>query len=186
MHTRIAIATLIGLLAADISAAQERIPWDPNCSPVHGALRATWSAERFSAMIYEVRPDGTLRPHMEARFTDSAVFERSLGSERNRWIASRREGWSAWDRFGPKYSGCKLATKDGGNTGSGRRYTAKWYGFPYKADAELWLSPDAKIVSKLLRRYSGTRWEFPFPNALLVFNLDPASALEPPGIAPPD
>lgn len=96
MRARITIATCLALLMATGSpAAQESIPWDPDCAPVHRAIRASWSAERFSAIIYEAKPDGTLKPHVEARFTDSAVFERSLSSERNKWIVSRREGWSA-------------------------------------------------------------------------------------------
>jgi hypothetical protein len=187
VQAKITIAAFLTLLtAAGSSVARENIPWDPNCAPIHGALRRTWSAERFIAIIYEARPDGTLKPHIEGRFTDSAVYERSLSSDRNRWTASRREGWSAWDRFGPKYSGCKLAVTDSGNAQPGSRYTAKWYEFPYKADAEFWLSPDGKTVSKLLRRYTGTRWEFPFPNVLIIFNLDPESAIEPADVAPPE
>lgn len=187
MQATITIAAFLALLmGTGGSVAQESIPWDPNCVPVHGALRRTWSAESMSAMIYELKSDGTLKPHLEARFTDSTVFERNLSSERNKWVASRRIGWSPWGRFGPRFSGCKLAAKDSGEAQSGSRYTAKWYGFPYEADVEIWLSLGDNTVVKLLRRYSGTRWQFPFPNALLVFNLDPASAIEPVGVAPPE
>jgi hypothetical protein len=187
VQAKITIAAFLTLLtAAGSSVARENIPWDPNCSPINRALADTWSADRLSAMLYEVKPDGTLRPHMEGRFTEAAVYERNLASAHNKWTVSRREGWSLWDRFGPRFSGCKLAAQDSRALGSGSRYTANWYGFPYKADAEVWPSPDDKTVSKLLRHYDGTNWQFPFPNVLVVFNLDPASAVEPAGVAPPE
>lgn len=117
-------ASLTLIMAASSATAQESIPWDSNCSPVNNALRRTWSAERFSAIIYEVKSDGEQKPSLEARFTDSAMFERSLSSERNKWVVYRREGWSAWDKFGPKYAGCKLAPEDKREAQAGSRYTA--------------------------------------------------------------
>ncbi|WEX77876.1 hypothetical protein PYH37_002710 [Sinorhizobium numidicum] len=186
MQARIIIAWLLTVLStADTFAAPRRNSWDPNCSPVFEAYAATRSTYRYSQVFYEVKSDGTLKSHGEARFTETAVYDRNLTSARNKWVVSRRTGWSLWDNFGPKFAGCKLVAESDGTSEFGRRYTATWYGFPYEADAEIWLSRDGKTMAKVLRRYR-TKWEFPFPNVLEVMNLDPASAAEPQGVAPPD
>ncbi|MEY9536251.1 hypothetical protein [Sinorhizobium fredii] len=187
MEARIVAAALVFLSpAAGAWAAPKKTPWDPNCAPVHRAFRATFSAERLSAVTYEVKPDGSLKAFREARFTDAAVFERSLSSPGNRWIVSRRGGWSPWEEFGPRYSGCKLVPGNDPASPSGSRYTTYWHGFPYEADAEIWLSEGDETVAKVFRRYGNSNWQFPFPNAVIVYNLDPASAAEPPGVALPE
>ncbi|PDT45038.1 hypothetical protein CO661_25690 [Sinorhizobium fredii] len=187
MEARIIAAALVPfLLAAGAWATPKKIPWDPNCAPVHRAFRATFATERLSAITYEVKPDGSLKAFGEARFTDAAVFERSLGSPSNRWIVSRRGAWSPWEEFGPRYSGCKLVAGNDPASRSGSRYTADWHGFPYEADVEIWLSEGDETVAKLVRRYPNSNWQFPFPNALIVYDLDPASAAEPPGMALPE
>lgn len=187
MEARIVAAALVFLSpAAGAWAAPKQTPWDPNCAPVHRAFRATFSAEHLSSITYEVRADGSLKAFWEVRLTDAAVFERSLSSSGNRWIVSRREGWSPWEAFGPRYSGCKLVAASDPVSRSGSKYTADWHVFPYEADAEIWLSEGDETVAKIFRRYANSNWQFPFPDAAIVYDLDPARAAEPPGVALPE
>ncbi|MBP1874915.1 hypothetical protein J2Z19_004648 [Ensifer adhaerens] len=177
---RIKITSLLTLLAlATTATAEEKVVWDPNCEPVNRAYAATRSTDRYSVVLYQVSPSGDIKPHLEGRFTERAYFERDVSSSTGKWIQHSPPGWAIWDSKGPRFSECKIVGGVDGNSESGGHYTARWHGYPYEADAEIWISGGDKRLAKVVRRYRNGRWRFAFPNVLEVFNFDPASAAPP-------
>lgn len=170
---------IVLLTAATPSESGENVAWDPDCEPLNRAYATTRGTDRYSVVLYRVASDGALTPQLQWRFTERDLFERDVSSNTGKWLRSNPPAWAIWDKMGPKFSSCTLVAKDSGHAGLGSKYTAKWHGYPYAADAEIWLSSDDQRFAKVLRHYQYGRWQFAFPVAMEVFNFDPASASRP-------
>ena len=143
---------------------------DPTCGAVNRAYVATFSIPQFTDTIHEVREDGTRRPFIVIWNTPTKAAARYVLSDK--WEEFDRPSTSVLDRDYPKFSSCQLVDQRHASEGKVAHYSAIWRKFPFRAESEIWISADTGLILRVLRRYPGNGWQFPFETALEIFDYD--------------
>ena len=150
---------------------------DLSCNDVNQAIIKTWNSPWVLDVTYNVKADGTLKPHSEFRAVEAYQYEKFAFSDK--WRSSRRGTMGTIGQRGPFWNSCKFIGTESDAGEALRRYSAIWRSFPYEAPADIWISNVDGRLRKIQRRYPDKLWQYPFSTALDMFNYDPAQATAP-------
>lgn len=150
---------------------------DLSCKAVNDAVRKTWDSPKVAVITYNVKPDGTLKPHSELRVIGENQFKKFAFS--SKWQSYPRGSVATMGQRGPVWNACKLTGIEQDGDQREIHYTAVWRSFPYEAAADIWISVRGGRFQKIRSRFPDALWKFPFPTALDVFNYDPAQVVVP-------
>ncbi|MCA1440662.1 hypothetical protein I6F07_10595 [Ensifer sp. IC4062] len=150
---------------------------DVSCKAVNRAYLKTKNGPFYSAVLYNVKADGTLKAHQEIRVMESLVYERYSFSAK--WQRYSRADVSTVEEQGPVWNSCKLLPQQENATPQINRYSAIWRHFPYRAISEIWISSEDGRLLSVKRHFPDDRWMLPFPTSLVIFSYDPARSTPP-------
>ncbi|CCM79546.1 hypothetical protein [Rhizobium mesoamericanum] len=171
-------ASFVALLFAHSSlafGADARRPDEPerldrSCLAVNEADVNTRKGYNYRELIHQPFLDGKTKEYIEIIFRASNSFERYSG----------RSTWQEFDLhevdpYDQRYTSCTAAGIDGNLF----HYYANWNKPGYRASAEIWLTPDRKKLSKVIRRYPPDKKEFPFSTVISTFDYNAQAAKRP-------
>ncbi|OWV99979.1 hypothetical protein [Rhizobium sp. R693] len=153
---------------ADARRPDERL--DRTCTAVNEADVNTRRGYNYRELIHQPFLDGKTKEYIEIIFRASASFERYSG----------RSTWQEFDLhevdpYDQRYTSCTSV----GIENNSFHYYANWNKPGYRASAEIWLTPDRKKLSKVIRRYPPDKKEFPFSTVISTFDYHAQEAKRP-------
>ncbi|MBP1882287.1 hypothetical protein [Sinorhizobium mexicanum] len=162
---------------AEPASSEDAWREDVSCKAVNRAYLKTKNGPFYSAVLYNVKADGTLKAHQEIRVMESLVYEKYSFSAK--WQRYSRADVSTVEEQGPVWNSCKLLPQQKNATPQIIRYSAVWRHFPYRAISEIWISSEDGRVLSIRRHFPDDRWMLPFPISLVIFSYDPARSAPP-------
>jgi hypothetical protein len=178
VSTRVQLGILLLVSAAFFSSgsvahADDGIWQDPTCDEVDQAYLKTRSYPRYSEQIPLIREDGSTKPYIIYVVTESE--QRTWRAFDKKWVMAKRKAHSTWDRFLPKFTNCVLMDDDTASKAQEIHYKVIWNYFPYRADADVWISNEDGLLRRFRRHFPDDLWAFSEATIEEVFEYgDPA------------
>lgn len=144
---------------------------DNMCHIVNQAYVRTRKTDIYSETINYVEPSG-LVPFLEGRRTASGVFSRN-GSDLKWTVDTAPDAVEDY----PRYTSCTYVDNI-----EGPHFRAYWHNRDSNtvASAEVWLTPDAQRLSKVVRRFAHDHPEFPSKTLSATMDYDATRVVAPP------
>lgn len=166
--------TLLAIDPTPVHAAEpmvaDQVTMDPSCSEVNDAYAKSRAYPRYSTQMPLIKPDGTVKPFMEWRFTETEeaakyVFQKT-------WKRDPRSKAPLADVIGPKFTDCKIVAAERSDAPN-LHYKARWHQFTNAIDTDILISRDSGMLSQVTRRYPDDRPAFPEKTVVEIFSYDP-------------
>ncbi|MBY3466154.1 hypothetical protein HFN80_19515 [Rhizobium laguerreae] len=177
-------AALMATIGAVPAFAGTDLKEDPSCAEVNYSYAATRSSWFYSAKLYDVRSDSSLKQIAEMRFDEDTAYFRDL--RKQEWQRDKRTNWTLMDVDGPKLRSCVLVGEGTENGKKVKHYTATWHLDPYAAYADIWFWSEAKRAVRVKRHFMDeTQANLKFGTTagtiMEIFDYDPKTGLAPGG-----
>ncbi|PDT07101.1 hypothetical protein CO655_29010 [Rhizobium sp. M1] len=157
---------------------------DPSCAEVNYSYAATRSSWFYSAKLYDVRSDGSLKQIAEMRFDQDTSYFHDL--RKKEWARGNRTNWSLLDVDGPKYRSCTLIGEDTEKGKKVKHYRMTRHLDPYVAYGDVWIWSEGKRFVRAQRRFmdqnqANLKFGTTAGTIMEIFNYDPTTGLAPGG-----
>jgi hypothetical protein len=170
---------VVSLMLSYPSCAAEQRWEDPSCQAVVRAFKGTMNYPYYSWERRLVKADGTDRPFVQAIITPTAVREkRSFEMDWRLVERSYAADGPAWDRYKPIYTDCRRVMSAANSKPNIEQYRVRFSAFPYRANMDIWIARENRLLMRHVRTFLDDRWAFPEQRVSTTFAYEDLEATQ--------